>query len=220
MESKEQIKLYQLDHCPYCQAVRKKLESLNLAAWVVPVPAKQENREDLFAVSGQRSVPVLVDGQNVLTGSESILNYLDDTYGDGKRIAPLSNNYGIRVKVKGTFEEVIERTVAALKTIGFGVLTEIDVQKTLKKKLDVDVPRQMILGACNPNFAHKAMEAEEDLGLLLPCNVVVREAGKGEFWVSAVNPLKLLSVVGRADMLPVAEEVKQKLAEAMESLVA
>lgn len=218
METQEQIKLYQRDHCPYCQSVRKKLESLNLTTLLIPVPPDAADREDLFAASGQRSVPVLVDGQNVLTDSDAIINYLDDTYGDGKRTAPPSNSYGIRVKVKGSFEDVIEKTVAALKTVGFGVLTEIDVKKTLKKKLDVDVPKQMILGACNPNFAHQAMEAEADLGLLLPCNVVVREPGDGEFWVSTVNPLKLLSVVGRADMLPMAEEVKQKLSGAMESL--
>jgi len=218
MESQQQIKLYQLDHCPYCQAVRQKLESLNLKVLSIPVPKKSDDRQDLFAVSGQKSVPVLVDGEKVLTGSESIINYLDESYGDGKRTVPPANDYGIRVKVKGDFEDVIERTVAALKTVGFGVLTEIDVKATLKKKLGVDVPKQMILGACNPNFAHQAMQAEEDLGLLLPCNVVVREAGENEYWVSAVNPLKLLSVVGRSDMLPVAAEVKQKLSGAIESL--
>lgn len=129
-----------------------------------------------------------------------------------------STDYGIRVKVKGELSEVIEKTTEALKEVGFGVLTEIDVKSTLKKKLDVDVPQQIILGACNPNFAHKAMEAEPDIGLLLPCNVVVREAGEKEFWVTAVNPAKLLSVTGRDDMRSVAEEVKEKLSSAIDSL--
>jgi uncharacterized protein (DUF302 family) len=129
-----------------------------------------------------------------------------------------SNDYGLRVLVKGDFEQVVEKTIAALKTEGFGVLTEIDVKKTLKQKIGVDVPQQLILGACNPTLAHQAMQAEADLGLLLPCNVVVREAENGSYWVSAVDPLKLLSVVGRDDLLSIAAAVKSKMATVIETV--
>ncbi|MFH2132786.1 MAG: DUF302 domain-containing protein [bacterium] len=129
-----------------------------------------------------------------------------------------SNKYGLSVTVKGDYDDVIAKTTDALKSEGFGVLTEIDVKTTLKQKIDVDVPRQIILGACNPGFAHRAMMAEPDLGLLLPCNVTVRETGENEFTVSAINPMKLLSLVGREDMLPMAKEVKQKLENALSLL--
>lgn len=126
--------------------------------------------------------------------------------------------YGIGKDVKGKYSEIINRVKEALKSEGFGVLTEIDVKATLKKKIDVDVPDQVILGACNPGFAHKAMEVEPDLGLLLPCNVVVRQISNGEYRVSTVDPEKMLSVVGRDDIQPIAREIKNKLKRAIESL--
>lgn len=212
------MKLYQREDCPYCQMVRKKLDLLNQPVLLIPVEPDQKDRDELFHVSGQRSVPVLIDGEETLTDSQAILDHLDKHYGNGQPEHLPSSQYGISKTLKGDFSEIIEKTVGALKEEGFGVLTEINVKETLKKKLDVDVPKQVILGACNPGFAHKALDAEKDLGLLLPCNVVVREDDKGDTIVSAVNPLHLLSVVGRDDLLPVAAEVKAKLSHAITSL--
>jgi uncharacterized protein (DUF302 family)/glutaredoxin len=215
---KNPIKLYQREGCPYCQIVRKKLSLLELPVLLVPVPQNSEERDELFELSGVRTVPVLVDQDKVIAESQDILKYLDETYGNGVSEQMPSNDYGIRTEIEGHFEEIVEKTTAALKNQGFGVLTDINIKKTLKAKLDVDVPQQVILGACNPKFAYGALEAEADLGLLLPCNVVVREKEPGKVFVTAVNPLKLLSVAGRDDLLPVAKEVKSKLSSAISSL--
>jgi len=209
--------LYQRETCPYCQVVRKKLDLLDQPFLAIPVAGKGEERKELIELTGQQSVPVLVDGDQIIVGSDKILVYLDETFGDGKQQPMPSNSYGLDVHVRRPFEQVVEEAVAALKTEGFGVLTEINVKETLKKKIDVDVPKQIILGACNPGFAHQAMVAEPDIGLLLPCNVIVRETGD-DVTVSAINPLKLLAVVGRSDLLPVAMQVKEKLANVIATL--
>lgn len=214
MNTETRLTLYQREACPYCQVVRKKLSLLGQAFVSIPVAAEGKDRKELIELSGQNKVPVLVDGDHVVTGSEKILVYLDETFGTGASTPMPANKYGFQISVKRPFEQVVEEIVAALKTEGFGVLTEINVKATLKKKIDVDVPQQMILGACNPGFAHQAMNAEPDIGLLLPCNVTVRETGD-EVTVSVVNPLQLLAVVGRDDLLPMAMEVKEKLSNAL-----
>ncbi|MBU3917949.1 DUF302 domain-containing protein [bacterium] len=218
MKDKQFLTLYQREGCPYCQLVRKKLTTLNLPALMVPVEEQGKDRKELRKISGQQAVPVLIDGETIVNDSIKILEYLDKVYGMGKTEPLVSNDYGLRIKIKGSFSEIIEKTTAALKIEGFGVLTEIDVKKTLKNKIGVDVPEQIILGACNPNFAHQAMEMEPDLGLLLPCNVTVRYAGQDEYWVTAINPVKLLGLVGRDDLLPFAVEVKKKLENMLNSL--
>jgi uncharacterized protein (DUF302 family) len=98
-----------------------------------------------------------------------------------------------------------------LKEQGFGVLTEIDVRETLKKKLDVDFPNYRILGACNPPLAHRALQAETEIGLLLPCNVIVYEASDGKTRVSAINPVAAMSMVDSQEVEPIADEVRQRL---------
>jgi len=127
--------------------------------------------------------------------------------------------YGItRELPEMDYEQALERTVDSLKREGFGVLTEIDVQATLKKKLDVDTKKYMILGACNPPLAHQALQAEAFLGLLLPCNVVVFERDGGGSVVSAVDPAAMFSVVGNAELQPVADQVGERLRRVIEQI--
>ncbi len=118
--------------------------------------------------------------------------------------------YGTSKEVALPFEQAVEKVTEELKKEGFGVLTTIDVKETLKKKLNVDVPRYIILGACNPPFAHKALQVEEEIGLLLPCNVIVYEKD-GRTRVSVFDPMIMSVIIENNDMVPVALEVKARL---------
>lgn len=132
----------------------------------------------------------------------------------------MSETYYLSRTVRRPFAAVITDTTAALKQEGFGFLTDIDVQSTLKQKLDADVRPYRILGACNPGFAHEALQLEDKLGVLLPCNVVVRDAGGGTTEVAAVNPVASLGRVGNPRLTCVADEVKQRLERALDAVVA
>ncbi len=125
--------------------------------------------------------------------------------------------YGHETVVEGNFEEVIDRTKAALAQRGFGVLTEIDVAATLKKKIGADMEPYVILGACNPTFAHQALQREPDLGLLLPCNVVVMQKG-GKTYVKAIDAGAMLGVTGNTELVGVAGEVDSLLKETLSAL--
>ena len=117
-----------------------------------------------------------------------------------------------------SYEEAIVRTTEELKKEGFGVLTEIDVKATLKQKIDVDFPRYMILGACNPRFAHKALLSETHIGAMLPCNVVVMENDAGQTEIFAVDPIASMSAVQNDDLGSIAQEVRQKLKTVIENI--
>lgn len=116
------------------------------------------------------------------------------------------------------FDEAVSKVTEALKNEGFGVLTEIDAQKVLKEKLDLDRKPYKILGACNPQFAHRAIEIEPQLGTLLPCNVLVYETEDGGVVVSAMNPVSALSMVDNPQMEEIANEVSKRVRAALESL--
>ena len=130
----------------------------------------------------------------------------------------MTTDIGIRVTLKTSFEQAIQKTTDALKTEGFGVLTQIDVKTTLKDKINVDFRRYVILGACNPSLAHRALSANPDVGLLLPCNVTVQEAGN-EIIVTAVDPIQMLGVLQEDPAVKaVAVEAKTKLERVILSL--
>jgi uncharacterized protein (DUF302 family) len=126
--------------------------------------------------------------------------------------------YGFERHLQRTFEDALENVTAALKQEGFGILTQIDVKDTLKKKLDVDFRRYVILGACNPSLAHKALGAESQIGLLLPCNVVVQEAPQGGAIVSIADPRAMFSLVNNPRLSSVVEEADQRLRRVIASL--
>jgi uncharacterized protein (DUF302 family) len=126
--------------------------------------------------------------------------------------------FGIQKTLDQRFDDVLARVPEALKAEGFGVLTEIDVQATLKKKLDVDFRRYRILGACNPPFAHRALQHSLDVGMLMPCNVIVYETDEGRTVVSAVDPMQSLPAQGDPALRPLAEEVQSKLRRVIDSL--
>lgn len=127
-------------------------------------------------------------------------------------------SYGFGTTLDAPFETAVERTTAALKAEGFGVLTTIDVTQTLKEKLDVDFEPYVILGACNPRLAHRGLVAEHELGLLLPCNVIVHEH-EGKSAVSVVDPAQMLGVVGdNAELRAVADEAAVRLRRVVSAL--
>lgn len=117
-----------------------------------------------------------------------------------------------------SFDKAIEKVTEELKKEGFGILSEIDVQATLKKKLDVDFRKYKILGACNPPFAYKSLQAEENIGVLLPCNFVVQEKIDGSVQVSAVNPIESMKAVDNPQMEPIAAEIAGKIKRVLENL--
>ena len=125
--------------------------------------------------------------------------------------------YGFTKTTNYTFEQAIEKVTEELKKEGFGILSTIDVKDTLKKKIDVDFKKYTILGACNPKLAHSALQVEEELGLLLPCNVIVYEKNDKTV-VSIFDPRVMTLVIENPEMKPVAEEVKNKLQRVLESV--
>ena len=127
--------------------------------------------------------------------------------------------YGFTTLLTGlSFDQALEKTVAALKAEGFGVLSDIDVQHAMKEKLGADMPPYRILGACNPPLAHQALQAEPDIGLLLPCNVIVREESPEHIVVGFLDPQIMVKLVGKSAMQTVADQAEQRLRRVCASL--
>lgn len=126
--------------------------------------------------------------------------------------SPPSSSYGFQCVLKNEgFGQIVARVTQALKAEGFGVLSDIDVQATLKSKIDIDIRPYRILGACNPPLAHRALLAEPDIGLLLPCNVVVREESEDRVVVAFMDPVAIMQMTSSPEVAEVAQEVKQRL---------
>jgi uncharacterized protein (DUF302 family) len=130
----------------------------------------------------------------------------------------MQNGYGFGKEVALGFDAAVARVTQALATEGFGVLSDIDVAATMKKKLDRDMPPYRILGACNPPFAAQALDAEPSIGLLMPCNVVVREDAAKRVHVEFMDPLPMFNLVGKATVEPLANEVRARLVRVMNAL--
>ena len=129
-------------------------------------------------------------------------------------------SYSIRAEVHVPFDQAVAATKAALASEGFGVLTEIDVQATMKAKLDKDMKPYAILGACNPPNAWKVLQEEEEIGLFLPCNVIVFESGPGRSVVSAIDPERAMQPVGNEKLAPMADEIGTRLRRAVDAVAA
>jgi uncharacterized protein (DUF302 family) len=126
--------------------------------------------------------------------------------------------YAFSTVLDTSYEDAISRVTDALKEEGFGVLTEIDVKATLKKKLDKEFRKYVILGACNPPFAHRSLEADLDVGLLLPCNVIVYETDDKKAYIAAINPVSALEIIQSQELRNIAEEVSEKLKRVVEMI--
>ncbi len=127
-------------------------------------------------------------------------------------------SYYFNKTVDCSFEKAIERVTEELKKEGFGILTEIDVKETLKKKLDVDFQKYRILGACNPPFAYQALQAEDKIGTMLPCNVIVQELEDGSVEVAAVDPMASMQAIENEKLSQIADEIRNKLMKVVERL--
>ncbi len=127
-------------------------------------------------------------------------------------------NYYFNKIISGNFDQIVEKVTEELKKEGFGILTEIDIKATLKKKLDVDFYNYRILGACNPQFAYKALLSEDKIGTMLPCNVIVQEKEAGKIEVSAVDPASSMSAVENETLSEVASQVRDKLKRVIDNI--
>lgn len=125
--------------------------------------------------------------------------------------------YFSKILLGKTFDDALEMVTAELKQEGFGVLTEIDVKDTLKKKLDVDFKKYKILGACNPHYAYKAFQSEDKIGAFLPCNVLVEEHENGDVEITAVDPIAMMSSIDNKDLGPIASEIRGRLQKVIEN---
>jgi uncharacterized protein (DUF302 family)/glutaredoxin len=227
------LELWQTEWCPSSHRVRQRLTELGLSYFVRQVPVEREDRAELVSSTGQQSIPALLADGKVIAGEDAIVTYLNTHFaeppeaehqregrqsekkGPGESMSGIVSTYTLNTTTPLSFDQAVGRVRDELAAEGFGVLCEIDVQATLEQKLGVEREPYLILGACNPPLAHAALEAEPELGTLLPCNVVVYQQ-LGETHISAVDAAQMLSIVGNDELAPTAREVRRRLMAVVE----
>ena len=229
------LELWQTEWCPASQRVRRRLTELGLSYTVHQVPARAEERDRLTQRTGETAIPVLVAGGEVVAGEAAIVRRPPhralpraarrapaaghggngQPQATGAGMPTTDHTYSLTTTTELGFADAVGRVREELAADGFGVLCEIDVQATLKAKLGVDREPDLILGACNPTLAHQALEAEPELGVLLPCNVIVYSQD-GETHIAAVDAGRMLSIIGNAELTPVAAQVRSRLGAIIE----
>jgi uncharacterized protein (DUF302 family)/glutaredoxin len=226
------LELFQTEWCPASRRVRQRLTELRLDYINRQVPVERETRTALREATGTDTIPALrLENGSAVVGEENHPRLPQRTprgaarggsaAAEGGQSAPplprrgmpmLATSYTLSEKTTLPFDQAVQRVREELKSEGFGVLCEIDVQATLKEKLAVEGEPYTILGACNPPLAHQALEAEPELGVLLPCNVIVYRRD-GETHISAIDAERMLSIVGNEQLAPIAADVKRRLGD-------
>lgn len=211
------IILWQFEDCPYSKKVREKLTELNLDFVCINAAKDSKAKKDFLEdCCGKGQVPFIMDTEKhvKMYESDGIVQFLEDNYGFNSN----KMDYGYRKIIEmEDFNEAVEKVRDELKKEGFGILTEIDVKKTMKEKLDLDYDDYVILGACNPPFADKALQAEKEIGLLLPCNVIVYK-NSGKIIVSAILPSVGMGMIGNSSLKEISLQVEEKLKKVIDSL--
>lgn len=226
------LELWQTKWCPASHRVRQRLTELGLTYTNRQLPVDSYRRADLEMATGLRTSPTLVADDQIIAGEEAILAYLPGqhaepadalverekegkAHGAGGTMSEVGSRYTLSTDTDLDFSDAVTRVREELAAEGFGVLCEIDVQATLKQKLGVEREPYLILGACNPTLAHGALEAEPELGVLLPCNVVVHQQD-GQTHIAAVDAERMLSIVGNDELSSTATEVRRRLSAVIE----
>ncbi|MBT4790536.1 MAG: DUF302 domain-containing protein [Halobacteriovoraceae bacterium] len=210
------VVLYQREVCPGSTEVRNWLGRHNMTYEVRSVAKLTSQRKEAISAAGTGVVPILQDGEHIICETANIISYLEENYGSSDYGDPgygLTLNLGAKV-----FDSVRQDVIDAFKEQGFGLQTEMNLTETFKQKLDVEFQAYAILGFCHPQVAHQALQHEPGIGLLLPCNVVITQDSNKDIIVSAIDPMKLFSVIGRDDIKPMAKQIKDQIGAALDSL--
>ena len=186
---------------------------------MIQVKENGEDRQQLIELSGQKAVPVLIDGDEIITDSSRILIYLQEKYGSGQSQPLPANSYHIKTQLSVPLDQAVAHTKKALAAEGFEILSENKRGANLLNPLRRgSTPNQVAFSICHPEVAPELLSKEPDLGLILPCSVVVRSEDEDSATVSTVNPVKLLTVVARDDLIPLAMKLKKHMDKAIQGL--
>jgi uncharacterized protein (DUF302 family)/glutaredoxin len=202
--------LYQREDCPFCMLVRKKLTLLGLPCMMIPVEPLAGDRNALKEVCGHQTVPVLKDGENVISDSAAILAYLDETYGSGQFTELPSQKYTLSFCVEGGYEQVLSKTGTILSQVGFHVICKNDLSQA-SSKLGIKEHSEVILQLFDEEVMPDILKQESDFAVLIPFNLCIRKIEERKVCVSVISPIRLMSLIGRMDMIQKIAPVKTRL---------